>query len=93
LGYLGLFRFGFFETVLFVSVCFDIGWKHRNKPTFLAYGFTKQTETNAKQILFRFVSVRTEIYFCLFRGHPSVDLWLLDVAMRGNGLISKVWRG
>jgi hypothetical protein len=31
----------------------------------------KQTETNAKQILFRFVSVRTEIYFCLFRGHPS----------------------
>jgi hypothetical protein len=30
----------------------------------------KQTETNAKQILFRFVSVRTEIYFCLFRGHP-----------------------
>jgi hypothetical protein len=33
----------------------------------------KQTETNAKQILFRFVSVRTEIYFCLFRGHPSLD--------------------
>jgi hypothetical protein len=31
----------------------------------------KQTETNAKQILFRFVSVRTEIYFCLFRGHPT----------------------
>ncbi len=29
----------------------------------------KQTETNAKQILFRFV--RTEIYFCLFRGQPS----------------------
>jgi hypothetical protein len=28
-------------------------------------------ETNAKQILFRFVSVRTEIYFCLFRGHPT----------------------
>jgi hypothetical protein len=32
----------------------------------------KQTETNTKQILFRFVSVRTEIYFCLFRGHPSL---------------------
>ncbi len=44
--------------------CFDIGSKHRNKQNFLVFGFTKQTETNAKQILFRFVSVRTEIYFC-----------------------------
>jgi hypothetical protein len=51
--------------------CFDIGSKHRNKPKFVLFGFTKQTETNAKQILFRFVSVRTEIYFCLFRGHPN----------------------
>jgi hypothetical protein len=25
--------------------------------------------------LFRFVSVRTEIYFCLFRGHPSHKYW------------------
>ncbi len=49
--------------------CFDIGSKHRNKPKFSLFGFTKQTETNVKQILFRFVSVRTEIYFCLFRGH------------------------
>jgi hypothetical protein len=52
--------------------CFDIGSKHQNKPKILVFGFTKQTETNAKQILFRFVSVRTEIYFCLFRGHPSL---------------------
>ncbi len=37
--------------------CFDIGSKHRNKQKFLVFGFTKQTETNAKQILFRFVSV------------------------------------
>jgi hypothetical protein len=37
------------------------------------FGFTKQTETNAKQILFWLVSVRTEIYFCLFRGHPMCD--------------------
>jgi hypothetical protein len=50
--------------------CFDIGSKHRNKPKLFVFGFTKQTETNAKQILFRFVSVRTENYFCLFRGHP-----------------------
>ncbi len=51
--------------------CFDKGSKHRNKQNFFLFGFTKQTETNAKQILFRFVSVRTDIYFCLFRGHPS----------------------
>jgi hypothetical protein len=51
--------------------CFDKGSKHRNKPKFFVCCFTKQTETNAKQILFRFVSVRTEIYFCLFRGHPT----------------------
>jgi hypothetical protein len=51
--------------------CFDIGSKHRNKSKLFVIGFTKQTETNAKQILFRFVSVRTETYFCLFRGHPT----------------------
>ncbi len=53
--------------------CFHIGSKHRNKPKFFVLGFTKQTETNAKQILFRFVSVRTEIYFCLFLGHPNQE--------------------
>jgi hypothetical protein len=51
--------------------CFDIGSKNRNKPKLFIFGFTKQTKTNAKKILFRFVSVRTEIYFCLFRGHSS----------------------
>jgi hypothetical protein len=30
--------------------CFDIVAKHRNKPKFFIFGFTKQTETNAKQI-------------------------------------------
>jgi hypothetical protein len=53
--------------------CFDMGSKHRNIPKFSVFGFTKQTETNAKQILFRFVLVRTEIYFCLFRGHPKCE--------------------
>ncbi len=52
---LGLFRF--------VSVCYET--------ILFVIGFTKQTETNAKQILFRFVSVRTENYFCLFRRHPN----------------------
>jgi hypothetical protein len=70
---LGLFRFVSvcYETVLVCFGCFDIGSKHRNKPKLFVIGFTKQTETNAKQILFRFVSVRTENYFCLFRGHPK----------------------
>ncbi len=54
--------------------CFDIGSKHRNKPKYFVFGFTKKTETNAKQILFRFVSVQTEIYFCLFRGHHTTQL-------------------
>jgi hypothetical protein len=52
--------------------CFDIGSNHRNKPKKNIFGFTKRTETNAKQILFRFVSVRTEIIFFSFRGHPSL---------------------
>ncbi len=73
---LGLFRFfsvcfGLLRKSSVCFGCFDIGSKHRNKPKFFVFGFTKQTETNAKQILFRFVSVRTEIYFCLFRGHPT----------------------
>jgi hypothetical protein len=42
-----------------------------NFPNFFVFGFMKQTETNPKQILFRFVSVQTKINFCLFRGHPS----------------------
>ena len=64
--------FGFLRNSSVCFGCFDIGSKHRNKPKLFVIGFTKQTETNAKQILFRFVSVRTENYFCLFRGHPSL---------------------
>ena len=61
-----------FETVLFVSV---VSIKVRNTETNrnFFFGFTKQTETNAKQILFRFVSVRTEKFYFSFRGHPSLD--------------------
>ena len=65
---LGLFRNSF---VCFS--CFDIGLKHQNKPNFFVFGFTKQTETQLKQILFWFVSVRTEKIFGLFRGHPSKE--------------------
>jgi hypothetical protein len=56
-----------FRKLRVVSVCFCL---LRNS----SVCFTKQTETNPKKILFRFVSVRTEIYFCLFRGHPTSDL-------------------
>jgi hypothetical protein len=52
---------------------FRYRFENRNKPKYFVFGFTIQTETNAKQILFRFDSVRTEIYFCLFRGHPISD--------------------
>ncbi len=54
-----------FETVLFVS-----GSKHRNKPKSSVFGFTKQTETQPKQILFWFVSVRTEIFFVFVSRTP-----------------------
>ncbi len=72
---LGLFRFVsvFLRNSSVCFGCFDIGSKQRNKPKLLVFGFTKQTETNAKQILFPFVSVRTEIYFCLFRGNPTLE--------------------
>ncbi len=46
--------------------CFDVGSTHRNKPKFFVFCFTKQTETNAKQILFRFVSVEPEFIFVCF---------------------------
>jgi hypothetical protein len=64
--------FGLIQNSAVCFGCFDIGSKHRNKP--------KQTknfsfwfhETQPKQILFRFFSVRTRILFS-FRGHPSSD--------------------
>ncbi len=65
--------FGSFRDCSVCFVCFDTGSKHRNKPKKKIFGFTKQTETNAKQILFRFVSVRTEKFFFSFRGHPRCD--------------------
>ncbi len=72
----GLFRFVSvcYETDLFVSL---VQIQVRNTETNQNFFFLvsrnkpKQTETNAKQILFRFVSITTENYFCLFRGHPS----------------------
>ena len=86
---LGLFRFvsvcfGLLRNSSVCFGCFDIGSKHRNKPKLFVIGFTKQTETNAKQILFRFVSVRTENYFCLFRGHPRRG-YLLSLYVLGEG--------
>jgi hypothetical protein len=81
--------FGLLRNISVCFECFDIGSKHRNKTKYFVFRFTKQTETNAKQILFRFVSVQTKIYFCLFRGHPSPEsrmLWPL-IAISLNDLI------
>ncbi len=44
---------------------------NRNKPKLFVFGFTKQTETQPKQLLFWFVSVKTEKFVCLLRGHPT----------------------
>jgi hypothetical protein len=68
-----------FETDLFVSVVSKRVWNtetNRNKPKKIVFGFAKQTENQPKQIEFRFVSVRTENFFCLFRGHPSSEVSL-----------------
>jgi hypothetical protein len=65
---LGLFRFvsvcfGLLRNSSVCFGCFDIGLKHRNKAKYFVFGFTKQTETNAKEILFWFVSVRKSKFF------------------------------
>ncbi len=83
-AYLGIFQkipdcFGSFRNSSVCFGCFDINSKHRNKPKIFFFGFTKQTETNAKQILFRFVSVRTENIFFSFRGHPTLRALLFDI--------------
>jgi hypothetical protein len=62
--------FGFFRNSFVCIGCFDTCSKHRNKPKISFFGFTKQTEKQPKQIVFRFFSVQTENIFCLFRGHP-----------------------
>jgi hypothetical protein len=83
-----LICFGLLRNSSVCFCCFDIGTKHRNKPKLFVIGFTKQTETNAKQILFRFVSVQTENYFCLFRGHPTwegVFLTVRELPMETGG--------
>jgi hypothetical protein len=72
---LGLFRFTAKQFCLFrlFRYRFETPKQTETKRNFLflvSWNKPKQTETNPKQILFRFVSVRTEIYFCLFRGHP-----------------------
>ncbi len=64
--------FGLLRNSSFCLGCFDINRTNKHK-NFFVFDFTKQTETNPKQILIRFVSVQTEIYFCFFRGHPSWD--------------------
>jgi len=70
-----LVRFGSFWNKSVCFDCFDVHPKHRNKPKQNLYWFRKGTETNAKQILFRLFSVRTEIFFYSFRGHPSSKYW------------------
>ena len=88
---LGLFRF------VTKQFCFFRLFRYRfetpKQTEFFSFWFH---ETNAKQILFRFVSVRTKNYFCLFRGHPGwksgknsyVPLW---DRMEGGWLWTPSW--
>jgi hypothetical protein len=66
--------FGSFWNKYVCFGCFKINPKHQNNPKQNIHWFRKWTETNAKQILFRLFSVRTEIFFCLFRGHPTPSI-------------------
>ena len=63
--------FGSFWNKSVCFSCFEIHLKHRNKPKLNFYWFRKWTETNAKQIMFRLFSVRTENFNYSFRGHPT----------------------
>jgi hypothetical protein len=63
--------FGLFRNRFVCFGCFETDPKHRNKPKKCFISFAKQTENQPKQIEFRFVSVRTEHFVCLFRGHPT----------------------
>jgi hypothetical protein len=67
---LGLFWFVqyWFVTKQFCLIsCFDIGFETPKQTEIFCFWFHEQTETNQKQILFRFVSaVRTEINFVCF---------------------------
>jgi hypothetical protein len=62
---LGLFRFVTKQICLFRLFQYRLETPKQTK--IFSFWFH---ETNAKQILFWFVSVRTEIDFCLFQGHP-----------------------
>jgi hypothetical protein len=59
-----------FERPIYYFGSFGKGSKTPKQTEKLFFSFAKQTETELKQINFRFVSVQTETNNCLFRGHP-----------------------
>ncbi len=56
--------------IRFVSVCYET--------VLFVFGFMIQTETNARQMLFRFVSVRTEISFLFVSRTPYARRFALQ---------------
>ncbi len=66
---LGLFRFVTKQFCLFRL--FRYRFETPKQTEFFCFWFHETNRNKRKQIFFRFVSVRTEIYFCSFRGHPS----------------------
>ena len=72
-----LWLFWFVSKLFYLFWLFRIGSKHRNKPKYFVFGFTKQIETQSKQILFWFrFGANRHIFVCLFRGHPKHDPFL-----------------
>ena len=75
--FFGLFRFVTKQFCLFRL--FRYRFETPKQTEIICFGFTKQTETQPKQILFRFVSVRTKILFVCFEDtllpalHPAVS--------------------
>jgi hypothetical protein len=61
--------FGLFRNSYVCLGWFDIGLKHRNKPNqieIFCFLFHETNQNQPKQILFRFISVRNEIFFVCF---------------------------
>jgi hypothetical protein len=57
----------YFGIILKIYGCFSL---FRNKSKIFVFGFTKQTETQAKQILFRFVTRLGPKFFCFVSRTP-----------------------
>jgi len=85
---LGLFRLASKQFCLFQL--FRYRFEIPKQTEIFFFGFTKQTKTQPKQILFQFVLVWTKSFFCLFRGHRISDNSLISFLFKWRWC-SLVW--